>query len=182
MIDPDLLVRPRRRGPDHCSDLDAGTVEALTVHLCAEQRLAGWYSAFGSSATEPGLGRIFTNLALAASQRAAACAGHLRGAVQRDPGVLPAVLRTALWMTRIGETAPEAAAPALEGTPAGPEGDRHCIGRMLGLYRLLTGAGGAGTSRPSVPVGSGAGERRDGDGPAFGSEPAALRLGAGVEP
>jgi len=137
VIDDDLPIGPARAGWNGPRDLGAGAIEALTVHLCAEQRMAGWYTAFSARALEPELGRIFAALAGDASHRAAACAAQLRRAVQRDPCVLPAVLRMALWITRNGEVdAEHPRAPSGRPVPP-PGGDRHCIGRMLDLYRVL---------------------------------------------
>lgn len=116
----------------------AGDIAALTVHLCAEQRLAGWYRAFGARAEEPELGRLFAGLAAEATRRAAACATRLGGALRVDPAALPGILRMALWMTRTGDPAPAGDRGGAAGAtvPAGA-GDRHCIQRMLSLYRAL---------------------------------------------
>jgi hypothetical protein len=116
---------------------DAGGIEALTAHLCAEQRLAGWYRACGARAVEPGLGRLFAGLASEASRRAAACATRLGGAVQVDPSALPGILRMALWMTRTGDPVPARDGGGVEETVPDGAGDRHCIQRMLSLYRAL---------------------------------------------
>ncbi len=116
---------------------DAGGLEALTAHLCAEQRLAGWYRAFSARAAEPGLGRLFAGMASEASHRAAACVSRLRGAVQVDPAALPGILRMALWMTRSGDAAPLPDRGAAGDAVPGGAGDRHCIQRMLSLYRAL---------------------------------------------
>jgi hypothetical protein len=115
----------------------AGDIEALTAHLCAEQRLAGWYRAFGARAEEPELGRLFAGLAAEASRRAAACATHLGGLVRVDPAALPGVLRMALWMTRTGDPGPAEDRGGIEATVPAEAGDRHCIQRMLSLYRAL---------------------------------------------
>jgi hypothetical protein len=116
---------------------DAAAIEALTAHLCAEQRLAGWYRAFSARAVEPGLGRLFAGLASEASRRAAATAARLRGAVQVDPAALPEILRMALWMTRTGDPVPVPDRGGAEQPVPDGAGDRHCIQRMLSLYRAL---------------------------------------------
>ncbi len=116
---------------------DAGGIESLTAHLCAEQRLAGWYRAISARAAEPGLGRLFAGLASEASRRAAACATRLRGTVQVDPAALPGILRMALWMTRTGDAVPAPERGGADGPVPGAAGDRHCIQRMLSLYRTL---------------------------------------------
>jgi hypothetical protein len=116
---------------------DTGGIEALTAHLCAEQRLAGWYRAFSARAVEPGLGRLFAGLASEASRRAAGCVGRLGGVVQVDPAALPGILRMALWMTRTGDSVPAADRGAAEDAVPGGAGDRHCIQQMLSLYRAL---------------------------------------------
>ncbi|MGA3183546.1 MAG: hypothetical protein ABSE52_02970 [Candidatus Dormibacteria bacterium] len=129
------VTLPRRQ----VSPGDAPAIDALTLRLFDEQRLAQHYAALAAIAPEPVLGRIFTILAAGEARHAAAYATYLRRAVARQPAALPGVLRLGLWTLRTaGEPASAAAAAAGSGrAPVPPREDPHFIRRMQGLRRLL---------------------------------------------
>jgi hypothetical protein len=114
-------------------------LEALTVHLCAEQLLAGWCTALSARSPAPMLGQTFVRLAADTSRRADAYARELRSAVQLDPGALPGVLRLALSLLRDDDHGRADALSVVDGRPPLHREDPHCIVRMLTLRRTLAG-------------------------------------------
>jgi len=124
--------------PDRPAPLPA-VVESLTLHLCAEQLLAGWCAALSARSPAPLLGQIFVKLAAETAHRADAYAQELRRAVQRNPDTLPAVLRLALWVLRDGDRGRVPTIVAADGQPAPRRDDPHCIRRMTTLRRMLAG-------------------------------------------
>jgi hypothetical protein len=128
-------VRANALGPAGLTPL----AETLTLRLCGERRLARWYAALGENVAGPARCQLFADLAAEVAHRADASAACLRRVVRGDPGMLPAVLRLALWMARAGggTGGPEGATGDHPDPSRG--GDPHCIRRMLTLRRMLAG-------------------------------------------
>jgi hypothetical protein len=131
-------IRGSGRGGPRPEGLSA-EAEKLTLHLCGERRLAGWYAALGASAPGPALRQLFATLAVEVSRRADASAAALRRLLKSDPAMLPAVLRMALWITRTGDGAAAPGAGAADLPAASERCDAHCIQRMLSMRRTLAG-------------------------------------------
>ena len=109
-------------------------METLTMHFCGEQRLAHWYTAFGTEAPEPVLRGIFKTLAADELRHAACYAKYLRKAVANKPSVLPSILRMALWMIRSTNDAPKHPTTITEPSVVGQLEDPEYIRRMLNMY------------------------------------------------
>lgn len=109
-------------------------IETLTMHYVGEQRLAHWYSAFGRSAPEPVLGKIFATLAADESRHAACYASYLRKAVRNKPECLVDILKMSLWMLRSSNDAPKHPTTLTEPSVISQLDDPDYMRRMIKMY------------------------------------------------